>query len=91
MIPATVANIERAAPPEASATIERRAAGFRPMSPDSSRRVRNRWPSGLLSRQPFASRPPNFAGNAPQPPAVASARAGRVRARPAVPCACKAV
>ena len=54
------------------------AAGFRPMSPDSSRRVRNRWPSGLLSRQPFASRPPNFAGNAPQPPAVASARAGRV-------------
>ena len=67
------------------------AAGFRPMSPDSSRRVRNRWPSGLLSRQPFASRPPSFAGNAPQPPAVASARAGRVRARPAVPCVCKAV
>ena len=77
MIPAgkaaTVANIERAAPP------------------DSSRRVRNRWPSALLSRQPFASRPSNFAGNAPQPPAVASARAGRVRARPAVPRSCKAV
>ncbi len=67
------------------------AAGFRPMSPDSSRRVRNRWPSGLLSRQPFASRPPNFAGNAPQPPAVASARAGRVRARHALPRPCKAV
>ena len=74
----TVANIER-------------AAGFRPMSPDSSRRVRNRWPSALLSRQPFASRPPNFAGNAAQTPAIASARAGRVRARLALPRPCKAV
>ena len=32
-----------------------------------------------------------IAGNAPQPPALAFLRAGRVRARPAVPRPCKAV
>ena len=33
-------------------------AGFRPMSADLVRRVRNRWPSALLSPQRFDSRPP---------------------------------
>ena len=100
MIPATVrpcrkrprlSAVRKSPPSNAGKPWRPCAAGFRPMSPDSSRRVRNRWPSALLSRQPFASRPPNFAGNAAQTPAIASARAGRVRARPAAPCACKAV
>ena len=58
-----VATIGKPWRPCAAGSVRQSRAGFRPMSPDSSRRVRNRWPSALLSRQPFASRPPNFAGN----------------------------
>ncbi len=57
-------------------------------------RTRRRIPASRPACQRFGSsgKPSaTIAGNAPQPPAVASARAGRVRARLALPRHCKAV
>jgi len=70
--PATVRRVPRPACQRFRRTSERRRhrkrrpfdragsvrAGFRPMSADLVHRVRNRWPSALLSPQRFDSRPP---------------------------------
>ena len=61
-----------------------RRAGFRPMSPDSTRRPRHRYPSALQSRQPFAPVPRRLAGFVASPSKTALQavrRSAHVRAR----------
>ena len=62
------------APEANAATIDRAGsvrAGLRPMSADLVRRVRNRWPSALLSPQRFDSRPPISRRKRPCKPSAA--------------------
>ena len=99
------ASVRRPSAPPVSGSEVR--AGFRPMSaatvrasglsaiPATSNAPRPVSLSGnaatVRQSQAVATVRATIAGNAPQPPALAFLRAGRVRARPAVPRPCKAV